>query len=222
MRAVAYATPQDLRAQTRAWLGEVRAQVAPRPHLELDPDRCALLVVDMVRYFAHPTGRAWLPTAEAILPRILLLLGAWRLRGAPVAFTRHGHTGPQDLGMLGRFYSDWIRAEGHESQLVPSLSPRPEELVFRKTTYDSFLDTPLQAWLEDRGVRQVLITGVLTHMCCETTARSAFCRGFEVYVAADGTASTAEARHVASLISMADCVAVVHSTEEILRRCSTC
>lgn len=221
MRATAYATADNLPALTRIWLESVRSQVAPRPHLQLQPQRCALLVVDMVRYFAHPTGRAWLPSAEAALSRIQLLLGAWRRLGAPVAFTRHGHTGPGDLGMLGRFYSDWIRAEGPESQLLPALSPRPGELVFRKTTYDSFLGTPLQAWLEEQGAQQVLITGVLTHMCCETTARSAFCRGFEVHVAADGTATTSEARHLASLVSMADCVAVVHSTEEILRRCST-
>ncbi|MFC1540391.1 cysteine hydrolase, partial [Gemmatimonadota bacterium] len=85
-----------------------------------------------------------------------------------------------------------------------------------KNTYDAFLDTPLQLVLEEKGIEQVLVTGVLTHMCCETTARSAFCRGFEVYVAVDAMASKSEEHHLGSLHSMADSVAVMMSTREIL------
>jgi isochorismate hydrolase len=56
-------------------------------------------------------------------------------------------------------------------------------------------------------------------MCCETTARSAFCRGFEVYVGADATASSSEERHLQSLLAMADSVAVILGSGEILDRC---
>jgi isochorismate hydrolase len=65
----------------------------------------------------------------------------------------------------------------------------------------------------------VLITGVLTHMCCETTARAAFCRGHEVYLPADATASSSEDRHLGSLLAMADACAVILDTEEVLARC---
>ena len=85
-----------------------------------------------------------------------------------------------------------------------------------KETYDAFIGTELESLLGERGLDQVLVTGVLTHMCCETTARSAFCRGFEVYVAADATATSSEERHLGSLLSMADAVAVITSTEEVL------
>ena len=121
--------------------------------------------------------------------------------------------------MLGRFFSDHIRAGEPESELVGAFAPAGDDLVFRKTTYDAFTGTPLAGFLQERGAEQVLVTGVLTHMCCETTARAAFCRGYEVYVAADATASTCEERHLHSLLAMADSVAVVMGTEEILERC---
>ncbi|MBN2797581.1 MAG: cysteine hydrolase [Deltaproteobacteria bacterium] len=220
MRAEPYVTPDTLPVRTAAWLEQVRGAVAPRPWLRLDPSRCALLVVDMNRYFAHPDGASYLPASAAVLPRILSLLGAWRELGAPVAFTRHGHRGPGDAGMLGRFYRGWIRADQPEAELLPELSPREGEAVFPKTTYDAFLGTGLESWLQARGVDQVLITGVLTQMCCETSARAAFTRGFEVYLPADGTATTHEATHLCSLTGLAGAVAVVMSTEEVLATCA--
>jgi nicotinamidase-related amidase len=219
MRTDAYVTAATLDRRCAAWLREVRAAVAPRPRLRLDPQRCCLLVVDMLRYFAAPEGRCYLPASAAIVPRIASLLDAWRGLGRPVIFTRHGHQGPDDLGMLGRFFDDYIRAGEPEGEIVATLAPRAQEAVLRKTTYDAFRGTQLAALLEGARATQVLVTGVLTHMCCETTARSAFCRGFEVYVAADGTASHSEERHVHALIAMADSVAVVLDTEEILARC---
>ncbi len=218
-RFAEYVTKSTLSNRSEAWLSMVRNSVPPRPGLTIDPRRCALLVIDMLHYFAHPSGRCYLPATEAIIPRIVSLLDAWRSFGGTVVFTRHCHEGEHDLGMLGRFFSDYIRAGKEESHIVHELTPRQDEDIIRKTTYDAFLGTELESILRRKATEQVLITGVLTHMCCETTARSAFCRGFEVYVAADAMASSNEERHVCSLLAMADSVAVVKSTSEILQRC---
>jgi len=219
VRTAGYATEESLDEKARRWLEEVKASVPPRPHLRVDPGRCALLVVDMLHYFADPRGRCFLPAAAAVAPRVRRLLDAWRGFGGSVAFTRHCHEGEHDLGMLGRFFSDHIRAGEPEAEIIDLLEPVEGEAVFPKTTYDAFLGTDLEAFLRESGAEQVLVTGVLTHMCCETTARSAFCRGFEVYVPADATASSCEERHLQSLKSMADSVAVVLSTAEVLERC---
>jgi bifunctional isochorismate lyase / aryl carrier protein len=74
----------------------------------------------------------------------------------------------------------------------------------------------LEAHLRARGIEQVVISGVLTHMCCETTARSAFCRGFEVYLPVDATASSQEELHFNSLSALADAAAVLTSVDEVL------
>lgn len=213
-------TPSTLTDRSAAWLAQVRSTVPPRPHLTLDTSRCCLLIIDMLHYFAHPAGRCYLPATEAIVPRIKTLLQAWREQGSMVVYTQHCHEGVHDLGMLGRFFSDYIEAGTPEAEIIEPLAPNHGEPVLRKTTYDAFMGTDLQEVLRERKMEQVLVTGVLTHICCETTARSAFCRGFEVYVAADATASSSEERHVCSLVSMADSVAVIMSVAEILDRCS--
>ncbi len=218
-RTAEYVLPGTLAERGRVWLDEVRGAVAPRPHLVLDPPRCALLVIDMLRYFADPSGRCYLPATAATAPQIAALVDAWRRQQGMVVFTRHCHQGEHDLGMLGRFFSDYIHAGEAEAEIIDLLAPRPGEDVIPKTTYDAFIGTALGSRLEARGVTQVLVTGVLTHMCCETTARSAFCRGYEVYVAADACAANNEARHIGSLLSMAESVAIVMSTHEVLARC---
>jgi nicotinamidase-related amidase len=219
MQTASYVTKRSLPAHTARWLQRIREETAPRPNLQLDPSACALLVIDMLHYFADPQGRCFLPAAQVVTPRITALLSAWREQRSLVAFTRHAHEGSQDLGMLGKFFSDYIRAGEPEAEIIGALAPLRGELVFRKTTYDAFWETPLEHELQNGGIRQVLITGCLTHMCCETTARAAFCRGYEVYVAADATASSHEKRHLHSLLAMADSVAVVLSTEEVLAKC---
>ncbi len=134
-----------------------------------------------------------------------------------MAFTRHCHRPDDDGGMLGRFWSSVIRCSDPDSGLV--FEPLPGEAVIRKTTYDSFYGTGLEAILRTGTVSQVLITGVLTHLCCETTARSAFVRGFEVYAAVDAMASSSEELHLGSLLSMADGIGVMMDTAGILRIC---
>lgn len=220
MRRKPYPPGIDGAQRTRAWLAAIRERVTPRPDLRLDPARCAMLVIDVQRYFADPRGRCYLPSAEEAVPGIRALLEAWRRSAGTVVFTQHAHEGAHDLGMLGKFFTDHIRAGEPEAEILASLAPAAGEPVLRKTTYDAFQGTPLEAILAERGCTQVLVTGVLTHICCETTARSAFCRGFEVYVVADATASSCEERHLGSLLALADCVAVVMSVAEILERCA--
>ncbi|MEW6239950.1 MAG: isochorismatase family protein, partial [Chloroflexota bacterium] len=70
--------------------------------------------------------------------------------------------------------------------------------------------------LRDLEVEQVVITGVMTHLCCETTARAAFVRGFDVFYVVDGTATYTEAFHRASLLNLAHGFAVPVLAEEIL------
>jgi len=187
--------------------------------MTLKPETCGLLVIDAQVYFATPNGRAFQPAATAVVPRIQRLVHLWRERGFKVAFTRHCHEGPHDLGMLGRFFKDYIRHDEPDSSLVPELTPLPSEPVFQKATYDAFFGTDLQGWLQQEGLTQVLIAGMLTQLCCETTARAAFVRGFEVYVVADAMLTSSEGLHVGSLLGLASGVAIVLTTEETEASC---
>ena len=75
-------------------------------------------------------------------------------------------------------------------------------VVLQKKQYDAFHQTDLESILRGRGVEQVVVTGVMTHLCCETTARAAFVRGFEVFFCVDGTATYTEELHHAALLTL--------------------
>ena len=87
--------------------------------------------------------------------------------------------------------------------------------VLRKSQYDAFYQTALENSLQKKGVSQVVITGVMTHLCCETTARSAFVRGFEVFFIVDGTATYNEDHHMATLRNLSHGFATLMLAEEV-------
>ncbi len=214
-----YFTLDNAAEKAVAWLTEVRGMVRPRPSLTLNPKRAALLIIDMVNYFATPSGEAYLPASEVAQRHLSELLPAWREAGGTVVFTRHGHDGVDDTGMLGQFFSDYIRWESSGSEIVDGLQPLAGDLVVRKRTYDAFHQTELESNLRSLGITQVLLGGVLTHMCCATTARSAFVRGFATHLLVDGMATSTERLHLAALHTLADSVAIVHATREVIHLC---
>ena len=210
-----FVTPDNIDDKLPEWLAQIERYSHPRPHLTLKPDKCALVIVDMLHYFADPGGRVYLPSTRATIPKIADLLSHWRSIDGTVVYTRHCHNSSEDLGMLGKFFSDFIRCGKKESEIIPELSPLPCERIFQKNTYDAFYNTNLDEFLRSRSVEQVLITGVLTQMCCETTARSAFVRGYEVYIPADAQTTSSEELHIGSLMNLATGFAVITDTSSI-------
>jgi bifunctional isochorismate lyase/aryl carrier protein len=164
------------------------------------PGGTALLVVDMQGYFLSPDSHAYLPDAEAIVPGLASLAAAlWRSE-CPIVFTRHLNT-DDNAGALGLWWNDLIRVEDPLSEISPALDTSLGT-VLEKSQYDAFHETGLEELLRDRGVTRVVVTGVATHLCCETTARSAFVRGFEVTFPVDGTATYDEEHHLATLLNL--------------------
>ena len=96
------------------------------------------------------------------------------------------------------------------------LKVQPEEILI-KSQYDAFYKSSLQEILEQEGVDQVVIGGVMTHLCCETTARSAFVRGYEVFFLVDGTATYNSQYHQATLRNLAHGVAVLAAVDGLIR-----
>lgn len=163
------------------------------------PDRAALLLLDLQKYFLDPGSHAFLPSAPAILDGLIGLADAFRRRRRPVIWTRHGNT-PADAGRMSAWWRDNLVPDSPAAGWA--VPPEPEDIVVDKTQYDAFLGTNLASILAARGATQVVICGVMTHLCCETTARSAFGRGFEVFFPADGTAGPTRAFHTASLLNL--------------------
>ena len=104
--------------------------------------------------------------------------------------------------MLARWWSETISEKSAESEIIHDFDLTKGTIV-KKCQYDAFYGTQLEADLEKHGVTQLVVTGVMTHLCCETTTRSAFVKGFEVFFTIDGTATASEDFHVATLLNLA-------------------
>ncbi|MEI6092491.1 MAG: isochorismatase family protein [bacterium] len=184
-----------------------------------DPEKAALIIIDLQNHFSHPEGRAFLSSSIKILPNILMLSEIFHSKKIPVIATRHSHKAEDDLGMMGKFYNDYIRSNEWDSLLVKEINKNDNIKIIDKNTYDAFWKTDLEEYLTVKGIKQLVITGCMTHLCCETTARSAFIRGFEVYFINDATFTKNDALHSNTLHNIEDGFGVIMSTEEIIRAC---
>jgi isochorismate hydrolase len=211
-----YASVGNIRKKGRQWLGLLDEYDRGDYGFRLDPPRSALIVIDMQDYFLDEGSHAFIPESKAILPNVKALIDSYRKNGLQVVFTRHAHDDNEDHGMLGKWWADVIM-DGHPSSRITSeLEPMESEPVIRKNRYSAFQGTDLDAFLRARGIRSVVITGVMTHLCCETTAREAFMKDFEVYFVVDGTATQSEDLHISSLKTLAHGFAVPVTTDDVL------
>jgi isochorismate hydrolase len=180
------------------------------------PEASALLILDMQNYFLDEGSHAFVPSAIPIITRIRRLADLYSDRGLPVISTRHLNS-ETDAGMMGTWWQDLIFEKDVRSEIVTELN-MPCAHIIRKSQYDAFYKTDLEKLMHLKNVRQVVVTGVMTHLCCETTARSAFIRGFEVFFPVDGTATINQDFHWSTLLNLSHGFARIVLAEKLVRR----
>lgn len=178
------------------------------------PENSALLVLDMQNFFLDHNSHAYIPSAKAIIPGIKELISEYNDNMLPIVFTRHIHSN-EIKNLMGRWWNNLIKQDEERSLITGELDTN-QSVTILKNQYDAFYGTDLESILRRKGITQVVITGVMTHLCCETTARSAFMRGFEVFFTIDGTATYNEEFHKATLLNLAHGFAVPVLLEELL------
>lgn len=208
----AYFTGTTIDAVSQQLLRELapRKREVARPF----PDGSALLVLDMQRFFLDPGSHAHVPSAPAIVPRLRRLAELFLAAGRPVIRTRHANT-PADAGAMARWWRELLSPDSPAAEFVPELR-LPGAPVVAKTQYDAFFRTDLEDLLRARGVSRVVVTGVMTHLCCETTARAAFVRGFDVLFPVDGTATYDLDFHRSALRNLAHGFATLTLVHDLL------
>jgi nicotinamidase-related amidase len=210
-----YATPETLPAATQRWLDKI-APFNTHP-MTLNSARSALIVTDMQTFFLDPASPTFTCGGLAILPGIRRLIDAYRAQNLPVIFTRHVHHPDHlDSGIMGWWWEGMCIEGSPESEVHPDIAPLPKEKQILKHRYSAFYNTDLETILRVQKVEDLVITGVMTNMCCESTARDAYFRDYRVFFLADGTGSISEEMHVASLLSLAFGFAHVTTVNQIL------
>lgn len=174
--------------------------------IDIDPATTALVIIDMQNDFCHPdgyyarAGRDISKLAGAIAP-VQKLLAQARGAGLTIVFTRLVHDEARGA-MEERHRIRPRRWTAHGKRLTPgswgadvidALHPHAGELIIDKNGFSAFDDTTLEQDLHQRGVKTVLLTGVVTYACVLATAFSAFDRGFDVLLVQDAVGSWIDA-----------------------------
>ena len=171
----------------------------------------ALLVVDMQNGFCHPDGSfprigMGLEGAQEAVRHAAVAVAQARRAAIPVVFTRHVYrpgrpdegaalvrNSPALAGVNGLAAGFW------DADVVDDLGCGPEDLVVDKVRFDAFQWTSLEPLLRGLGVRELVVCGVVTNLCVETTVRSAFMRDYPVTLLADCCAAKTRRLHELSV-----------------------
>jgi ureidoacrylate peracid hydrolase len=196
---------------------------------DLDPGRTALIVVDMQNAFMLPgVAHALCPMAEQIVPNINRLAAAVRRSGGTVVWIKT--TFKEDaLTSWSTYFTMVTREQGGRRiaaltadskghQLWDALDVRPDDRIVEKNRFSAFVagSSNLAEVLRSRGLDTLLITGTVTNVCCESTARDAMMLNFRTIMVTDGNAAVTDEDHNNSLCAFYLTFGDIMSTDELI------
>lgn len=195
----------------------------------ITPVRTSLVVVDMQNFFVAEDGYSFVPAARGIVPNINRLADALRAAGGAVVWIR------TTLGTEGRrawrtYFDNFVPAEQADARRAgllpgnplhefwPALDIREDDVIVDKDRFSAFIGgaSDLENTLRERGVDTLLITGTLTNVCCESTARDAMMRDFRVLMISDANAARTDEDHLAGLRTFVQVFGDVVSADEAI------
>jgi len=195
---------------------------------QLAASKTALIDVDMQNCFVENSPVA-APRGREILPRINRLAEACRRRGATVIHTIHVvRPDGSNTGVMGDIIpairAGLINKGNPQAELHREIEVGPGDIILEKPRYGAFHGTDLDLILRGRGIESVIITGICTNVCCETTAREANMRDFKVFFMSDATATfntpeaSADQIQPVVLATLRAAFAQVEDTETMIRK----
>lgn len=228
-------------------LKDIPIIVAP---FELEPQSTALLIVDMQYMFAHPDYgyarmlRSRYPQAadyylqrvqDEVIPNHVKLLHFFRQHGLRVVYVTLGAALPDGSDMVplaktrtpkarekARKYGRWLATVGTPGhRILEEIAPMPGELVINKTSFGAFNSTGIDAALRNMGIEYLVITGVATNVCVETTARDAADRGYRSVMVEDAVATITPEFQEVSLKAFASIFGRVETTAAVCAELSS-
>ncbi len=187
--------------------------------IDVDPERTALIIVDMLNDFVDSRGTLVVPAAEGLIPVQRKLLDAARESGMVVLYLADHHR-PDDPEF--KMWPPHAVEGTWGAQVVPELAPRDNGRVIPKRRYSGFFGTDLDLTLREAGATTIVLVGVLTDICVMYTSADASARAYRVIVVRDATASTSEEAHQFALKHVESVHgATVVSSDELLTALST-
>jgi ureidoacrylate peracid hydrolase len=208
----------------------IRRQGKLFSHDIVEAERTALVVVDMQNYFVAEGFPLEVPMSRQIVPHINRLANALRAAGGTVVWIQTTSSGA--LKHWANHHNRMLTPEKSKTRLeqlaedskgfalYDALETSPADLYIKKNKYSAFIQgsSDIDARLRSRGVESLLITGTVTNVCCESTARDAMMLDYRVIMISDGNASLTDEEHAATLNNFLCVFGDVMTTDETIDR----
>jgi nicotinamidase-related amidase len=156
------------------------------PEVQVDPEKTALIVVDMQNDFVKEGGTLRVPDAEATIPRIRTLLDLAHNTGVEVVYSQDTHN---DGDPEWEIWPEHTRENTWGWQIVDEIAPQEGDTVLRKVRYDAFYGTHLDHFLRLWGTETLILCGTVANICVHYTAASAALRWYDIVIPRDATSA---------------------------------
>lgn len=214
--------PEEFVRQVSSRTGKIH------PFDEIISSRTAMLVIDMQNYFCAPGYQGEVPASRSIVPTINRLAEGLRTAGGHVVWVKGTSDGAEATWSV---YNDLLNTADRRERRNATLSQQHEgfalwpelhvdasdgEIV--KTRFSAFLQgsSGLDAYLRDRSIDTVIITGTTTDVCCDSTARDAAMLNYKTIMVADANATYSDNAHLAALCAFYNVFGDVQTADELL------
>jgi ureidoacrylate peracid hydrolase len=194
----------------------------------IEPARTALLAIDMQNWTMDRASPTYIPRAESLAGPVNRVARALRDSGGTVVWAQMQASDDAQQGW-GVFYDGVVKAArdtfvtamhpgSHWHQIFPQMQVEPQDVISAKTRYSCLLEcsSDLDVVLRGRQIDMVLIAGVATNVCCESTARDTMMMGYRVIVLSDGCGCRSDREHNASLSSLLNMFADIRSCDSVI------
>ena len=201
MKKTAYFTTENEKEKKEEWLAKLK--IHEKHWKEWETSESALLVIDAQNYFLDSDSHAYLPVAPIIKRNIIEWIDLFEGKNRPIFFTTFA-VEENETDPINEWWGHTVKEGSFEAKLHPEIdAKRQGNTVLRKRTYNAFLDTDLDKILKEKRIKNLVITGVVSNLCCDSTAREAFNHGYCIFFAIDATGAYDEDSHLSTLKNLA-------------------
>ena len=192
-----------------------------KPHSSrtLNPKKTALLVIDMQNDFIEKGAILEIKNIRHGLSKLSKCIATLRKKGVLIIFTKHVYdpkNNPVEAHLFPELAHTGLRRKTHGADITQKLTRNTGDVVLEKTRYDCFYKTNLEVLLKRKDIANLIITGTMTNVCCDSTARGAMYRDFTVWFSSDLTFASDKKVQAYSLKTISANFGYVKSTKELL------
>ena len=194
----------------------------------IDPQRTALIVIDMQNTFCEPGSPAEVPQSRGIIAPINAFSKELRKKGVPVIWVLHGNSQHGEKSDWELFFNNVV-ADDVKKRTIESLNPQKqkvwkdlttsdEDITIMKNRYSALItgSSSLERTLRNLGIDTLLIAGTKTNICCESTARDAMMLDFKIVMVEDCCAALSDDEHQGALESIIQQFGDVRTSAQVL------